>query len=686
MYRSAAVNVALVFVLCVTVSYSQMLPNVGTVLYSNDDKTKNKWTRDDIALLQARRYSQHLIPPLDTSDEINEEYIKRLLTYFRDIYKTIKNVSPDPQINDIITTAVSDTLGGYLKQWLLPITKFAFYSGTVSKKSAMRMFSFYDDVRKYLDTDGSSWSAPNVRILKSVAINIAPPPKFTSSSTGTSPCDNLVYYEKDDKGLKIPMPSVTWSNTSSIMFLPLKNQSFMFLNSPESGTVLFQYYDTAKSCLRSIRMADEEEFNKRFQTWLMNTVLPHLNDENLYFGLDSVLCLVNKTKELSKMTDFYEKPAKPKSVHFHFASKKVVIVTIILFLEICWCIPAMIYIKCSKKKERKRGGSSCLHVCISRKEKSMTTESLIEENSMQFNRPSNEGPGGKLFPKLLRYSDLGIQHDPSQKTPCISRTAYPELEEKPCSTKSHVKTDCNTNKKESEYCFDCTSNPTIYTSTSKALRPSIYSTTKKLVAAKTVTLFKNSKTNNYSDIAEKDTDDNRMLCPPRTNYKETPVKFKEPVKYNTFIRPKKSKNITILDKKESNKTVKNDYGNRSMKGHAYNDRAFDRGQSKSKKITLTQKGAKNYTGKPYGGIKLERQEPEIMDVSEITDKNKPEITLNQMSCNRTSELFVVGTSIDIKEAPDINNPNSGNVADKLKKDIMKENLLNMIESEGKLTI
>ncbi|CAG5059325.1 unnamed protein product [Parnassius apollo] len=586
--------------------------------------------------------------------------------------------STDDQVNNIVTTAMSDTLGGFLKAWILPITKFAFYGGTVSKESALRMFNFYHDIKKYLDTDGSGWCEPNLEVLKTVAIKISPP-RVSYARSMEDQCDYLAYFEKTDTGLKVPTPTITWNDKFSTMFVPLKNQSLISLNSPNSTNALFKYYDAAKSCLSSTKPEDQEEFNRRFESWLIFNVLPHLNDDNLYVGLGNVLSLVNKTSDLcDRLINFYEKkerkPTTSSDICVNFASKKVLIVAIILFLEICWCIPAMFYVMCSKKKKRKRKGKY-FNVCVSYDEKSVNAGSMFS-GSVPRSRIYNEDYGVKLYQKPRSRN---LQHDlnqhQTQNTMAVdSASAKIRGKKKKNSSLNEIQSNvdkCFRLLRKESFCYVCASNSGIETIPTRALPSESQNKIDNLAPTKTVTLFKrNDQSKKYSkelptiDVNTKKHHRYKKEIENR-GYKKSkkiisiPAQSRETkAKYTSNTQPKDSKNSVIKDLKSCTKNENhNDEINKqksidehiACKYNSFKSYQIEKEYSKQQKLKLSNKGVESNVEKPYLELKIERQEneriPSLLDLNE----NKYTVTTISETTFKKSSHSIHETKIEIKE-------------------------------------
>ncbi|XP_047505559.1 uncharacterized protein LOC125050044 [Pieris napi] len=346
---------------CVCQSYIRQ-PNVGTVLFSPKDLHKHRWTQSELASLRARRHFQNLIPSPKLTHSISDEYLSHLVNYVENCYTTVIDEAVNPTEKDLMTNALSDVVGGYLKVWVLPITKYAYYGGTISPINAIKLFQMYDNIKQSLKTDGRTWSNPNADSLQTVTINIASNPHEWFARSTRESCDNLSYYEKTDKGLTIPLPYINWDLFPQTMFIPLKDQSLIQLNSPNSSNALLDYYNVATSCIHSLNIGTIDDFGSRFQIWLSTDVVPHLKDDDLYVAFGSCLSLLNKTKGLYgnvvNLCDNAYSNLRCKAASAGFPiplTKKSMLIAFILLIEVIWCIPVLYYLLCGKKPKKKRG-------------------------------------------------------------------------------------------------------------------------------------------------------------------------------------------------------------------------------------------------------------------------------------------------------------------------------------------
>ncbi|CAG9566364.1 unnamed protein product [Danaus chrysippus] len=410
-------------------------PNVGTVLFKHSDSNSKRWTRSRISLLQARKHFQKLIPSAYLAGTINERYVANLFQYFQTSYTTVKREVKNPAMYNIMNIALSDALGGYLKLWVLPITKYAYYGGTVSLERAASIFQVYDDIKAKLKTDGRGWRSPNENLLNSVAINIASPMHFFYTRSMKEPCKELTYLEKTDSGLAIPLPVINWSLSPSMLFVPLKNQSLISVTSPNSSKTILKYYDIANKCIKTQSPQKLDEFNARFQTWLVNDVAPHLNDDNLYVAFGGILILMNRTKNFySKVTDALDDNLTKirnkmisLGVPINCMSTKYMIVYTILLIEIICILIAVICAIRSRRKNKRAFFKKCFKKFFKRKHKfninQVSTDSSKNRYMSDHSYRDNKGSGGVKLLLKPRPRNLEVDvHFPPYD--CRMRRSY----------------------------------------------------------------------------------------------------------------------------------------------------------------------------------------------------------------------------------------------------------------------
>lgn len=333
-------------VYCLCLSFSVVLSdnndiygtNVGTVLFKAADFNRQAWTCDALSLLVARKYFQKLIPPTDVMPTVNDDYAKSLLTYFIDAYKNLNTGSKNVDDNKILTIALSDTIGGYLKNWVLPAMRYGFYSGTVNYEEANNLFLFYEEIKMYLKTDGEGWRTPNEDIFIQIS---APSHHKQVGRTINNACTQLAFFENIDEVYRVPLPILYWDGKSATLFLPLKMNPIVIVTSRKSMHSLLGYYEVATNCIQEKFPNELNAFRKRFQRWLHEAITPHLSDDHLYAGFDNVINLLDDTRSLCHEVINKSKTVLCKSRVIHWYHYLIIIIIALLLVHMVWCFPGL---------------------------------------------------------------------------------------------------------------------------------------------------------------------------------------------------------------------------------------------------------------------------------------------------------------------------------------------------------
>lgn len=429
---------------------NEFWPNVGTVLFTREDLNRRMWSKRDISMLIARRHFQNLIPPPSFID-VEKDFVDKMLNYFRDTYTAIKRASPDHEVDRIMTTALSDTIGGYLKLCVLPVTKLSFYGGMTSYEHAYKVFKFYSEIKRYLCTDGSSWQTPDIKMLNALILNVPKVVRYkkqmldTNESTRNNfdPCTPFSYFEKSPEGLVVPMPVVNWDDVT--MFLPVYNESTFSLQSPKHCNTLENYYNKARTCMNSKSEASATDFDTKFQSWLTSDILPHLKDDRLYVALGNVLGLLNKTKAtcdvlLRIYNSSSPKEQQPDYMSF-FCSKTTIIVIIIIIFEIIWCIVAIDRLCCKKKLDfgdNDPGGNRIISFFQTCTDRERSSSRDMQEFEVNRTRIANSKPSF-----MQRWSGNSNYNAMEYEEDYLRQASYPMTVDSRCQNRPSVKYKCS---------------------------------------------------------------------------------------------------------------------------------------------------------------------------------------------------------------------------------------------------
>lgn len=110
------------------------------------------------------------------------------MDYFHICFESVRRLSVG-KTKHLMLKALADTLGGYLRVYILPITRHSYYAGNIKYRNAKMLFELFDELKVFLRTNGAGWSKPrqdfpNVRI---------PPIVITPPKTSVA-CNELITY------------------------------------------------------------------------------------------------------------------------------------------------------------------------------------------------------------------------------------------------------------------------------------------------------------------------------------------------------------------------------------------------------------------------------------------------------------------------------------------------------------
>lgn len=96
----------------------------------------------------------------------------------------------------------------------------------------------------------------------------------------------------NDEDMLVPVPKI---ETESI-WLPLKRKRIFNINSKESSFILLRFFVIVSQCY-SYQGINQAVFNRKLKTWIMENVLPFLDDDKLYPSFGAVLRILETIKE-----------------------------------------------------------------------------------------------------------------------------------------------------------------------------------------------------------------------------------------------------------------------------------------------------------------------------------------------------------------------------------------------------
>lgn len=208
------------------------------------------------------------------------------------------------QTKEVINKAFFDMLGGYLKHFLLPITKYSFYAGNVSFTTANNLFILYDKCKELLNTNGNSWRDP-ISDFSSFSFHIEKIiiSKEAESDEPMKACVNLMLNKDDndnDESMLVALPKMEMEESEdlSTIWLPFKRKHTFNLNSKTSAFILLKYFVQVSKCY-DYQGASQANFNRKLKTWLSENILPYLDDDKLYPAFGAILRILESVKQSS---------------------------------------------------------------------------------------------------------------------------------------------------------------------------------------------------------------------------------------------------------------------------------------------------------------------------------------------------------------------------------------------------
>lgn len=290
----------LLYLLIISKAISGASTNVGTALFYNR-RPRECWSQDDLARLKARKMFQDIMPPHVTPEKVNTKYIKDTLRYYKGALRAVEIYS-DYHTGELLKEALADTIGGHLRNEVLPTVRFAYYAGYIPYRNARQLHDFLDYIKTFLNTKGLGWREPrkvpewsNLTVVK----------VLIGSGRLYDPCACLVTKRDTNACIHLPPPKLDDSHEPSAVAIPFKAGGLVSLASPHSENILLKYYTTASRCIlrsspENCRHSDFVNFNNELWHWMKRDVAPHLVDENLYGAYGGVLRIAAAVQSYGK--------------------------------------------------------------------------------------------------------------------------------------------------------------------------------------------------------------------------------------------------------------------------------------------------------------------------------------------------------------------------------------------------
>uniref|UniRef100_A0A1A9W7Y0 Uncharacterized protein n=1 Tax=Glossina brevipalpis TaxID=37001 RepID=A0A1A9W7Y0_9MUSC len=278
---------------------------VGTNLFGTT--RKKCFSTEDVALLTARRDFENLIPKDLPECLLNDGMIAVLINYFHACYQTISRLANDAS-KILAERAFHDAVGGYLNYYLVPVTKFSFYAGQVSLETAENVLQMHKQCKQFLNVNGNGWKSPMKNVLKELKkVHIEPLHMGEQTeSDETSFClrlnINSEQTEFEQGKMIVPLPKLEPEDRNDFLgniWLPFKRKRSFDLRAENSAYIVVKFYETVTKCYQCEHV-NQDCFNEKFRTWILENIQVHLNDEQFYPGLGAILRISENLKDCKR--------------------------------------------------------------------------------------------------------------------------------------------------------------------------------------------------------------------------------------------------------------------------------------------------------------------------------------------------------------------------------------------------
>lgn len=184
----------------------------------------------------------------------------------------------------------------------MPLAKYSFYSGNVTLTVVENVFSLYERCKELLDTNGNGWADPITDFSQLKAkIDKVEVGNQSNDDESMKACANLAMNQNDDdneEDMLVPLPKVETDENQelSTIWLPLKRKHIFNVKSRTSAFIIFRYYVMVTQCYK-YQGINQSIFDRKLKTWILENVLPYLEDDKLYPAFGAVLRVLQTVKE-----------------------------------------------------------------------------------------------------------------------------------------------------------------------------------------------------------------------------------------------------------------------------------------------------------------------------------------------------------------------------------------------------
>lgn len=169
---------------------------------------------------------------------------------------------------------------------------------------ALNVYSLFEKCKVLLDTNGNGWSEP-INDFSRFSLKIEPL-VVTKHDKGDEDdemkaCVNLMLNQDDndnDEDMLVALPKMEAEENEELatIWLPLKRKHIFNLNSKTSAFILFRYFVAVSKCY-NYQGVSQVAFNHKLRQWIIDKVLPYMDDERLYPAFGAVLRILETVKQ-----------------------------------------------------------------------------------------------------------------------------------------------------------------------------------------------------------------------------------------------------------------------------------------------------------------------------------------------------------------------------------------------------
>lgn len=169
---------------------------------------------------------------------------------------------------------------------------------------ALNVYNLYEKCKVLLDTNGNGWSDP-INDFSKFSFKIEPlivsKHDKGDEDDEMKACVNLMLNQDDndnDEDMLVALPKMEAEENEELatIWLPLKRKHIFNLNSKTSAFILFRYFVAVSKCY-NYQGVSQVAFNHKLRQWIIDKVLPYLDDKRLYPAFGAVLRILETVKQ-----------------------------------------------------------------------------------------------------------------------------------------------------------------------------------------------------------------------------------------------------------------------------------------------------------------------------------------------------------------------------------------------------